>query len=81
MPAEKLMTIGQPERDAIEHVVAERVAREIVERLPRSPQEFQEFIDRGYAMAKQMSWDAVARDYVVPGIQRATRASRLAQIA
>jgi hypothetical protein len=28
-----------------------------------------------------MSWDAVAREYVVPGIQRASRASRLEQIA
>jgi hypothetical protein len=28
-----------------------------------------------------MSWDAVARDYVVPGIQRAARAQRLKQIA
>jgi len=28
-----------------------------------------------------MSWDAVARDYVLPGIQRASRAQRLKQIA
>jgi hypothetical protein len=78
---EKLMTIGHVERDAIENAVAQRVAQEIVERLPRTPDEFQAFIDRGYAMAQQMSWDAVARDYVVPGIQRAVRANRLAQIA
>jgi hypothetical protein len=81
MPAEKLMNIGQPERDAIEHAVAEKVAKELIERLPRTPHEFEQFIERGHAMAVQMSWDAVARDYVVPGIQRATRASRLKQIA
>ena len=34
-----------------------------------------------YELAKQMSWDAVARDYVLPGIQRASRAQRLKQIA
>ena len=32
-------------------------------------------------LAEQMSWDAVARDYVLPGIQRASRAQRLKQIA
>ena len=57
------------------------VADELIERLPRTPQEFEQFIDRGYELAKQMSWDAVARDYVLPGIQRASRAQRLKQIA
>jgi hypothetical protein len=28
-----------------------------------------------------MSWDVVARDYVIPGIKRAGRAQRLKQIA
>jgi hypothetical protein len=78
---EQLMNIGQPQRDAVEHAVAERVAAELIERLPRTPQEFEAFIERGYAIAQRMSWDAVAREYVVPGIQRATRASRLKQIA
>jgi hypothetical protein len=78
---EQLLNIGQLERDRIEHTVAEQVATQLMERLPRSPQQFQEFIDRGYDLATHMSWDAVAKDYVVPGIQRATRASRLKQIA
>ena len=34
-----------------------------------------------YALASQMSWDVVARDYVIPGIQRASQAKRLKQIA
>ena len=37
--------------------------------------------DRGYDLAQHMSWDAVARDYVLPGINRAAKAQRLAQIA
>ncbi len=68
-------------RDAVEDTVAAAVARELIERLPRTPQEFEAFIERGYAMAQRMSWDAVAREYVVPGIHRATRANRLKQIA
>jgi len=78
---EQLMSIGQPQRDEIEHMVAERVARELMERLPRSPEEFEQFIERGYALASKMSWDVVAREYVLPGILRAAKAQRLRQIA
>jgi hypothetical protein len=78
---EHLMNIGQPQRDTIEHHVAEKVAKQLIDRLPRTPQEFETFIQRGYDLATHMSWDAVARDYIVPGIERATRANKLKQIA
>jgi hypothetical protein len=78
---EQLMAIGQPQRDEIEHIVAEKVAGELIQRLPRTPEEFEQFIERGHKLAEQMSWEAVARDYVVPGIQRAAKAQRLKQIA
>ncbi|MGH7213244.1 MAG: hypothetical protein ACREIT_00465 [Tepidisphaeraceae bacterium] len=78
---EQLMSIGQPQRDAVEHMVAERVAKDLIDRLPRTPHEFEQFIDRGHKLAEQMSWDVVAREYVLPGIARASKASRLKQIA
>jgi len=78
---EHMMSIGAPQRDELEHAVAERVAAELLQRLPRTPQEFEAFIDRGYALAQRMSWDAVAKDYILPGIARAARAQRLQQIA
>jgi hypothetical protein len=78
---EKLMNINQTQRDQIEDTIAAKVAAELVSRLPRTPAEFQHFIDRGYALAQKMSWEVVAQDYVVPGIQRASRAKRLEQIA
>ena len=81
MRPEQLLAIGQDQRDEIEHAEAERIAVELINRLPRSPEEFQEFIDRGYGLASQMSWDVVARDYVIPGITRAAKAQRLRQIA
>ena len=59
---------------------AERQAWQ-TDRLPRTPDEFAQFIDRGHALAEHMSWEAVAREYVLPGIARATKASRLKQIA
>ncbi|HVT88906.1 MAG TPA: hypothetical protein VHD56_08650 [Tepidisphaeraceae bacterium] len=77
---EQLLAIGQPQRDEIENMVAKKVADELIERLPRTPQQFEEFIDRGHKLAEQMSWDAVARDYVVPGILRAAGAQRLKQV-
>src|SRR5688572_12772023 len=64
---EQLMNIGQPQRDQLEDRVAEMVAAELIDRLPRTPEEFEQFIDRGHALAEKMSWDAVARDYIVPG--------------
>jgi hypothetical protein len=76
-----LLGIGQAQRDEIEHMVAEKVARELMERLPRTPAEFARNIEHGYALAQEMSWDVVARDYVLPGIGRAVKASRLRQIA
>jgi glycogen synthase len=78
---EQLLSIGKSQRDEIEHMVAERVAAELLERLPRTPAEFEQFIDRGHALAQKMSWDAVAKNYVLPGIQRAGKANRLKQIA
>jgi glycogen synthase len=78
---EQLLALGQPQRDELEHRVAEMVARELIERLPRTPAEFEQFIERGYALAQRMSWDVVAKDYVLPGIQRAAKAQRLQQIA
>ena len=78
---EQLMNIGRPQRNAIENTVAEAVAQQLVQRLPRSPAEFEASIDRGHALARKMSWEVVARDFVIPGIKRATRANRLLQIA
>jgi len=78
---EQLLAIGQPQRDEIENIVAERVARELIQRLPKTPAEFEQYIERGHALAEKMSWDAVARDYVLPGILRAAKAQRLKQIA
>jgi len=78
---EQLLAIGKPQRDEVEHRVAEQVARELVDRLPRTPAEFEPFIDRGFALASQMSWDIVARDFILPGIERACKHQRLRQIA
>jgi hypothetical protein len=78
---EQLLAIGQSERDAIEDIVAARVARELVARLPKTPAEMATFLERGQSLAEKMSWDAVATNYILPGIARATKHRRLAEIA
>lgn len=78
---DQLLNIGRLQRNEIENIVAESVAQQLVQRLPRSPAEFEAAIDRGHTLAQKMSWEVVARDFVIPGIKRATRANRLMQIA
>jgi glycogen synthase len=78
---EQLLQIGQSERERVEDRVAKAVAAEIVQRLPRAPKEFERFIDRGYALAQKMSWDEVARQFVLPGIQRAATNVHVMQTA
>jgi glycosyltransferase involved in cell wall biosynthesis len=74
---EHMLGIGKNERETLEEAEAERVAVEILNRLPRTPGEFDAYIARGQALADQMSWDVVAREYVIPGITRAGKAHRL----
>jgi hypothetical protein len=78
---EQMLGIGQVEREQIEDAVAAKVADDLLARLPHKSAEFEPFIERGYALASKMSWDVVARDYVIPGVERACRAQRLRQIA
>ncbi len=74
---EQLLAIGRQQRDAIENTIARQVAATLDQRLPRKPTDFEPFIERGYELARKMSWDVVAADYVLPGIDRACKAKRL----
>ncbi len=78
---EQMLSIGQRERDAVENVVAQRVANELVNRLPRTPADLAGFLERGQALAANMSWDVVATKYILPGIDSALKRRRLTQIA
>ena len=65
------LAIDQHSRDRIEVTQAEIVAREIARRLPTRPADTQEYLDTGYALSQGMSWQTVARDYLLPGLRRA----------
>jgi hypothetical protein len=77
MRADKLLGIGKAERETVEHIEAERLSQLIVERIPRTPAEMEPFIARGQQLADQMSWEVVTKTYVIPGIEKASRAQRM----
>ncbi len=68
---ETLLALDASARVQIETNVAAAVAAEIYRRLPRTERQVAALLDTGYSLASRMSWDAVARDYVLPGITRA----------
>lgn len=57
-------------RDWIESQNSAIAARTIAERLPKSRYEMEALLARGQEVADLMSWDVVARDYLLPGLSR-----------
>jgi hypothetical protein len=60
------LSIGGPERNAAEEEEAERVSVEILKRLPQKAEDREALISSGYHLARQMSWEVVAREYLLP---------------
>ena len=58
-------TLGQTE----EHI-SQKLAHEIMQRLPKSPSEMERLVESGYELAKKMSWDLVVKDYLLPSLQK-----------
>ncbi|OUC07662.1 hypothetical protein RY27_13535 [Litorilinea aerophila] len=46
-------------------------ARTLFERLPQDSQQMAHLLRCGQEVAQHMSWDVVARDYLLPGLERA----------
>ncbi|MEZ4833948.1 MAG: hypothetical protein R2873_18520 [Caldilineaceae bacterium] len=67
------LAIGQGTRDWIESINSFGAAQRIFELLPKNQTEVEALIRSGTALAEQMSWDVVVRDYMVPGLERARR--------
>jgi hypothetical protein len=63
------LNIGQAERDAVERTASQEAARRIIQRLPRSEPQKQLLLDDGAWMAERLSWDAVARDRLLPALR------------
>jgi hypothetical protein len=62
---EDLLQIDKSVRDQIEAAEAARVAKEIMDRLPKDGAEEEQMIREGYRLARNMSWDVVVRKYLL----------------
>ncbi|HWL92204.1 MAG TPA: hypothetical protein VNT79_01605 [Phycisphaerae bacterium] len=60
--------LKREDREAFAETVAADVADQIIKRLPKTLAEKSEFLRRGYELARQMSWDVITRDYLLPAI-------------
>jgi len=66
----ELLQFDQSVREQIEGTVSEKLAREIISRLPKNESAIQDMIQAGYDLAKNMSWDVVVKNYLLPSLQR-----------
>jgi hypothetical protein len=71
----ELMKMDRTTRDEIEQTIAGQIAAELFKRLPRTPADLERLMVAGGKLGVEMSWDAVARNYVVPGMARAAAGS------
>jgi hypothetical protein len=67
---EDMLQIDRSVRDSIEEAEAERVAMQICSRLPKNDSDIESMINTGYALAKDMSWDTVVNNYLLPSLQK-----------
>jgi hypothetical protein len=62
--------IDRSVRDWLESQNSAAAARAIAERLPTTHADMERLLARGQEIANRMSWDVVARDYLLPGLRR-----------
>lgn len=67
---DELLQIDRPVRDLIEASQSEKVAMQICSRLPKNEAEMETMIRTGYDLARNMSWDVVVRDYLLPSLEK-----------
>jgi glycosyltransferase involved in cell wall biosynthesis len=62
------MTLTRKERHEHEVRVAAGVAKSLMSVLPTSDTQMEAMLERGYELASKMSWDVIARSFVMPAI-------------
>jgi hypothetical protein len=73
MEIEQMLRIDKEYRDKIERKISQKIALEICARLPKNDDESYKMLRSGYEIAKHMGWDAVAENYVLKSIHKATK--------
>ncbi len=76
---EELIRIDRKLRDYIEASQSEKVAMQICSRLPKNEAELESIIETGYDLAKNMSWDVVVRNYLLPILEASPQPAGILQ--
>ena len=66
---EDMLQIDRSVRNQIEASESKRVAKQIIQHLPKSEPEIESMIQTGYSLAKNMSWEAVVKNYLLKSLQ------------
>jgi glycogen synthase len=66
-----MLKIDTSVRNQLERYVSEKVAMEILARLPKNDEETVSMINSGFELAQQMSWDVVVENYILKGFAKA----------
>jgi hypothetical protein len=78
---EDSLAIGAAELREVEQKVAEELADQLLERLPKNEADEERLMESGYELARHMSWDVVAERLVFPAIRRACARRRVLSVA
>jgi len=78
---EDLLKIDDSVRKQIEQSISEKVAMQVCSRLPKSDAETEDMIKTGFALAKNMSWNEVVKNYLLPTLQKVLLKSHTASYA
>jgi len=65
-----LLSIGRAERDIVEAQAAAEVTSKVLERFPRDTESAKRLLTEGYGLSQRMSWEVVAREYLLPALRR-----------
>jgi hypothetical protein len=74
---EDLLQIDRATRDRIEASQSEKVAMQICSRLPKNEPEIESMVRSGYELARNMSWDVVVNNYLLPSLLKIAERVRL----
>jgi len=74
LDCEELLELSIEQRDAIESAEAKRLAETISRLLPRDDSTMKRRIERGYELARRMSWEHVVREYFLPALRATSQA-------
>ncbi len=67
----ELLKMDRGTREDLELTIGAEIAAELFQRLPRSAADFERLVAGGAQLGAEMNWDAVAKNYVLPGMDRA----------